>query len=568
MQKSEILRFLTRNPLLFILILLGSVLSLGLIFPNGNYSCIGTHCTIGINRIYVTDSLWHIALAKTGFNSFPFTNPAQSGSLLQGYNWLLDYIIFLFAKLGIPELVSFYKIVPVVVAVFLPVVIIKLGLRYNKSPLYIACLLFFGYFGSSLGPILSLYHYGTLFNSSLWQYPSSLVLQSGTIYYNLQFAASLVLVILSLCYLNRKPTLKTTLIVSLCVFFATGFKFYGGLVIVTIFTVHNMLLLIRDKKVNFLSLALPLVALLISILIFYDPLHSTATGSIFNVAPLAPSQKMIEERLLFYSEYLANARYYLYASGSFSPRLVLIEVYSVLLFFMFNFGSRVFAVGKYLLDAIRGKVLDDDYSLLMTIAVCFVFPLVFVQKGDWFNTMQLLFYGVFLSNILAAKYLYALLTKKTFPSLLLALFIVALTIPANIDQIRFWNPEQIVISEEELSALAFLQNQPKGAVLTNKEEGDLRIPAFSSQDLYVGHIQQLKITGIDFQKRLSRVAKLSQDKFCLRDVKTEFELDSFDAKYFYVDKSQVEFELIKYLVAGSKYSEIYRNQRIMIYAKN
>ena len=308
LKNDRVLSFLRKYPLFLLLIVSGAFITLSVIFPIGDYRCFSGECGAGFLPSYRSDSFWHLALARYAFHSLPFANPAQTGSPLQGYNFLSDFIIYLLSFSGLSVVFIYAKVMPLAFQFIFPYLLIRYGLSKSKNPFYIFSLLFFGYFGSSFAYLLTLYHNGNIYGSSFWQYPSVLALQSGNMLHNMQFANSLLCLLAAVAFLREKVSPKKLLVICLLIFLAVGFKLYGGILACIMFGVKELADFFQQKKIRqfIFHIGAYVFTFLLAIVVFYDPLHSTASGAIFSAAPLAFSQKMIEEPRLLYLKNLTN----------------------------------------------------------------------------------------------------------------------------------------------------------------------------------------------------------------------------------------------------------------------
>ncbi|MBI3619814.1 hypothetical protein HY214_01560, partial [Candidatus Roizmanbacteria bacterium] len=261
-----------------------------------------------------------------------------------------------------------------------------------------------------------------------------------------------------------------------------------------------------------------------SVLLFYNPLSSVKTGSALVASPFAIVHAMIEERSLIYLPKLVNARYYLYTIG-WGPRLLAIELFSTVLFFLFNFGTRTAGLLYAFLLIIRKKSSIFDLTLFLTVVFAATLPVIFIQKGIWWNTIQFFYYATFIANYFTAKLLARLLTGKKMVFLVLVAVIVGLTIPENFDIIQGFNVLRpySYIPQSELEALRFLKKRPSGVVFASPWEQVTKerlrttplyeavdsgyVAAYSAHQLYYADSHVLSIIGVDFKKRQERITK-------------------------------------------------------------
>jgi hypothetical protein len=152
----------------------------------------------------------------------------------------------------------------------------------------------------------------------------------------------------------------------------------------------------------------------------------------------------------------------------------------------------------------------------------FVFPLLFLQRGTPWNTIQFFYYTQFILGVFTAVYLSKVLDFKKLRIYLgfsISCLVFLLTIPTTIDTLRHYLPSRppAMISTEELSALAFLSRQPSGVVFTPPTQANPYAPAprplylyestayvsaFSHHPVYLEDTVNLDITGYAWKDRL------------------------------------------------------------------
>lgn len=512
--------YIKKHKILFLIIISAFFFHLSLIFPSGSYYCFSQKCGYFFAGYHAHDSIWHLAVSEVAFNTFPFQAPNYAGGMLYGYNFLMDFFVFILTKFGIPGIISFFKILPIIWFFLFTYAIVILGRKIKNSPLFTAILAFFLFFGGSFGYFLTLYHKQTPFGSE-----GILAMQSAHMLYNMQFAFSLVVFLTVLILLkNKTVSFKKMLALGFLVFLNLGLKFYGG--IISGFTVFSFIFLnyLKRKNLNELIKYFLILGLfvLLAVIIFYDPFYSFKQGKVFIFSPFAIVHSIIEEPNLFYLKNLVNARYFLYNYG-WGPRLLTIELFSVFIYVFFNFGTRFFGLLYFAFKLFKRKISLFDLNIFLSILFSIIISVLFIQKGVWWNTVQFFYYAIFLANIFISQFVYELILKGKY-GILLALAIFLLTIPINIDFILglLQFPKSAYISKNEITALRFLKNQPAGIVLAplyNKNNKSLfnepyplyavsdtsYVAAFSKKQLYIANEQQLDILRINYQDRLKNL---------------------------------------------------------------
>lgn len=570
--------YIKKNLKLLFIVLAGFVFLMMTILPSGSRFCYQGQCGMFFWGANGHDGIWHLSLISTAFKQFPFIIPIYKNGLLAGYNYLMDFSLYLLTLLGFSPQFLFFKLVPIVWFIGFCYLLILLGRKIINNTTFIFWLLFFSFFGSSFTFLLPLYH-----NGSIWGASSLVSMQSGQVLTNIQFALSLVgLLIIFYIFKTKKLNYIWICVLGLLLFLNLGLKFYGGFVSAASIYIFLFLEYIGSKdrfkfkyilntaaKYSILSLFV-----VFAIIMFYDPFHSFKSGSTFIFSPLAVIHPMIEEPALFYWLKMANARYYLYSKG-FGMRLFLIELFSVGLFLFFSLGLRIFAVIEIGIKIFKKTITKFDLTIILAAFASFLFLILFVQKGDWWNVIQFYYYTLFILNIYTALFVYRLL--KLIRSKVVKIFfigvIIALTLPGNLDILKTFShfPAQVYVPDAELQALAFLKKQPKGVVLTQQQNKSLTkagginpivyaedsayISAFSSKQTYKNDVIVLNNMSIDYKKRLERLK--SFDCTIIDEVTYIYEVKSVTDDFF-INCVSPEQEKLK---------KIFENNEVIIYKR-
>lgn len=566
----KVVEYIKKHKILLIVIITAFLLHMLVIIPSGSYYCYQDKCGLFFWGVHGHDGIWHIALVNSAFNSIPFLIPTYGGALLSGYNALLDYIIFLVSKIGINPLFLYFKILPLIwFFVFLYIAII-FARKIKNSHIFTLFFLFFIFFGSSFGYLITLFK-----NGNIWQSGGLFSMQAIQTLTNLQFAYSLIFLLVILLLIMRKTiNIKNIFILSILVFIQFGLKFYAGIISSFLVGLYCLNLFLKQKyRLGFYQLVSLVLFGLLSIFLFYDPISSLQSGSTFIFKPFALVYPVIEDPSLFYLKNITNARYYLIEQNKLSPRLIAIEAFSLLLFLFFNFGTRILGFIYLIFKSVKKKVEEIEVYVFLTILFSVFLTIFFIQKGEWWNTIQFFYYALFLSNIFISKLLYELIKSKKIIGIITSLIIIIATIPVNIDILKSFVkfPSQYYISKDEINILNKLKDQPQGIVLTqlydkkayyNEKtlpssfslyDDTSYIPAFSGKQVYLADLMQLRILGIDYGDRLESVEK--GDCGILKDV-----------KYVYYIKKQKTRLFKKCLKAWSpKLKKIYENKFAILY---
>jgi len=182
--------FIKKNKVLSLLIIVGFFAHLLISFPSGSNYCFGSFCGLYFWGAHDHDAIWHLAVIETAFSQWPPRHPVFAGAILSGYNIFLDLVIFILAKTGIPTIIWYFKILPIIWFFLYTFLSLKLAEKINKSYWFKVFFLFFNYFGGSFGLFFTLYHKKSIFGSS-----SMMASQSLLSLVNLQYAFSLIFIL-------------------------------------------------------------------------------------------------------------------------------------------------------------------------------------------------------------------------------------------------------------------------------------------------------------------------------------------------------------------------------------
>ena len=532
--------FLRKNLSLLILVILGSwCLSLpmaksGLVYPFG----------MGFWGPNGHDGIWHLALINQ-LKNFSLNNPVFSGTRLTNYHFGFDLIIALLSRLTtISPLVLYFQAVPLIMAVLIGVLTYKFVYNWLSSKCSAWWAVFFVYFGGSWGWILG------RGESTFWANQSI----SGLI--NPPYGLSLIVLLVGLIKLvdYLKNPDKKNLIIS-CVLFGLliQIKVYAGIVAIGSLGCLSLLSLkfyrAKFKGIFHLFFGSFLVALIV-----FLPFNLKAS-SLLVFSPLWFSRSMIafSDRLGWFK--LENARIAYFHSGKWFKWL-LAEGLALAIFIFGNLGTR--AVGFFYGGFVwkKRKINPIELVLFSALTISLVLPLLFIQKGNPWNTIQFFYYFQFLMAVFTGVTIGNVFGKTgKLKKVAVGIILIILTLPTTIitlknDYLPSRPPSRISI--EELEGLNFLKNQPAGSVLSYPFNSDWRykfsepkplyayettayISALSAHQTFLEDEMNLEITGFDWQARRkdSQLFFLTADQLWGRTFLQENEI-----RYIYLVKGQ------------------------------
>ena len=459
------------------------------------------------------DGVWHEALVGQLLRGIPPINPGFAGADLANYHYFYDAFVALLSKLTfLDPRYLLYAVVPFFTSIFLGQAIYFFSYRLFKNRTTAIVSLFFLYFGSSFGWVL-----GVLRGTEIGGESAFWANQPVSMNLNPPFALSLLL--LSILFLvilsySKKASFVKGIFIALITGILIGVKVYAG------FVALGALCLVAVKRYVFdkdsLIIFFALVASAISFFIY--KFTSSGASSLVIVQPFWLIDTMIDagDRVGIVQ---VSARRFMYLADKKVFHYLLLQIFSVGLFFVGNLGTRLVA----LLNIKRPiKVSDIHLYLCSAMFLAAIPPLIFVQKGNGWNIVQFFYYFLFIAGIYAANGL-ALMWQKSGWKKALAIFILILTPISSIATFRSYlypNPPAY-LSQKEYEALSYLAAQEYGTVLVHPYVRGMResfsdpyilpvyadtayVSAHSGHSVYIEDVEQQIILNVDYESRLKK----------------------------------------------------------------
>ncbi len=518
------------------------------------------------------DGVWHVALANQIKNGLPPENPVFSGEVLKNYHYLYDLLIATTSSLSFistEDLV--FRFFPILFSILLGLGVVSfisnLPLKFEKIKNTISLYLiplYFVYFAGSFGWVVTWIKERVLSGeSSFWAN------QSISFNLNPPFAISFILVIASLLLISKLNTRQWGMIAvsGMLLGGLIGFKAYSSILIfISVFIL--MIFQFFRKKIYLIF-----VLLLGSILSLGIFIPNFKISQNFLFAPLWLVHTMIDTPDRIGWIRLSGARSaYLQRGEMF--KFFLVESLGVFLFFIGNLGVRFFVlIGLLYLKYLKNSLVFLTFCILI---FSFILPLLFIQIGTPWNTIQFFYYFLYFSAIYAGIFVAFIYLKL--PSILNILLLGFILILAPINSVAvakgyLYPLPHTYISSGELKGLDFLQEQEKGIVLTYPYESSTKIKlsdplplfaydtssyvsAFSEKPVFLEDEVQNEILGIDYKKRRIQ----SKEFFASKGEAKSFLTDN-GIEYIYIPKFYNSF------LDGENYKVLFENEDVIIYSK-
>ncbi len=468
------------------------------------------------------DGIWHISLIES-LSRGSWQMPTFAGESLKNYHIGFDLLVAILHRLtGVGVVSLYFQAVPPILALLIGVLTYKFVYLWTHSLKASFWSTFFVYFGGSWGWVITFLRGEGLGGESMFwsqQAISTLI--------NPPFALSLVFILAGLIFLIKfRRSGKILNFILSVLFFGTliQIKAYAGILTIIGLFVVSFFEIVKEKKFRTLSIALS--SLIISVLLIL-PLDRTS-GSLLIFVPFWFLETMmgLTDRLGWLRFYSAMTNY---RAGGVWVKAIPAYLIAFAIFWVGNMGTRMtkeFLVFKWVRNW-KGVGLIEVFIMTVILAGVSI-PMLFLQKGTPWNTIQFFYYSLFFSSILAGIAFSSVLEKtKATPNRFIKVgLIILLTIPTTIGTLGQYLPGRppSMISNEEIHALSFLSKEPYGVVLTfpfdrakAKEaepfpprplylyESTAYVSAFSDKPTFLEDEVNLDITGYDWKGRRAEV---------------------------------------------------------------
>lgn len=497
--------FKKRNNLIFLgVIIIGTVFQTlptfrsGLTYPYG----------LGLWGPNTHDGVWHIALINQLVKAVPPENPIFSGVSVKNYHFFYDILIACtnyLTQLSITDLV--FRFYPILFSMLLGIGTYYLMTNIYKKTLAMILSLYLIYFAGSFGWIveyIKVRHLGG--ESAFWAN------QSISFNLNPPFAISLIIVIAIFYLLSFDRVQKSFVPLVILCGVLLPFKAYAAVLILTTLLIISI---IRRS----IQIGAVFITSVISSYLFFISNFSLGDKLIL-FSPFWFIHSMIDS-----PDRVGWVRVSLMRNTGFEKgnwlKVILAELISLTIFILGNLGTRLFA-----LPALLGFKYIVRREILLSISIfsllSFVIPILFIQAGNPWNTIQFLYYGLYSLALIAGTVLSNFLTKfnnffaKVF--ILMILIITPINSWATANGYLSYQPHAL-ISSQEIEALEFLSKQKDGIVLIYPYDPKLKtkitepwplyaydstayVSALSKKPSYLEDEGQNQILLTDYKKRL------------------------------------------------------------------
>ncbi|HWS49335.1 MAG TPA: hypothetical protein VN174_04775 [Candidatus Methanoperedens sp.] len=495
------------------------------------------------------DGIWHLSLINHIDNPLKINMPIFSGESLKNYHPFFNILIAYLSKYTfIDSSIWLFQIFPTLSAIIFLYFSFLLGWKLSKSFFGGLLLVILNSISNSLGWIVNLIRFGTLDGESLFW-----AMQSPSNQLNPPFMLSILLILILIYILktNKASKISIFLILSLLPII----KVYSAIPAYIIFFFYVL------KNRTYLKTLL--MSLLFALILFFQ--YNSNSASLIKFQPFWFINSMMESKDRLFLPKIANIRYTLEASNRIGPRLIVYYLATLSIFLVGNFSWRLLSVKEF----------KKNKAIFVSILICTLIPILFVQKGTTWNTIQFLYYALFLANIPLSQYLSK---HRHLAYLVIILSLIPLygSLPNYLGKIP-----PTAISKEEFRALSFLKQQPSGNVLTYPydpylKESFLKTPlpiyayettsyvaAYSGHSTFLEDEMNLDNSSFDWRSRRQE----AEDFFTQKDkYQNRGTLVNNKINYIYLPK--IYLKNIPEFTSEMSLTPIFDNSEIVIYKVN
>ena len=531
------------------------------------------------------DGLWYVSLIRAIGKGIPPITPVFSGATIQNYHYLVDILMGEFYRIYnfFSPYDLYFRFFPVLFSFLLGTSVFSFMSRW-KNRIIGYWSVFFTYFVGSFGFVVTYLQSGKIFGgeTAFW------VSQLNTVVANPPHVSAMILLcsfLLSFIMFIKYRSKDWFIICVLIGLVVAGFKVSGGAVLVAGLGVAAFFEIVRKRKFGAMLMFLILLASNFLTLHLISP--NAVSFLIFEPWWFIRTMVVVKLGLIDWElrrqTYLAVGRFTSYL------RIIQLEGTAFLIFVVGNLGVRILGLPVIARNILRFRknIFESpiDTFLLSAAFVGFLVPMLFLERGIAWVSIQFMQYVLLITGFYSAIFIYFIL-KKIKPvaiKLIFILIVVIFSIPTVIgNYVEFYgSPPNAVISNNEISALTFLKenSKPNDIIMTppfNKyAKTDYKknplpiyawfstayVSALTDRTTFLDCEEQLRAMGYDIDARLAEEVKF----FSQKDFKFNRNfLTTNDIAYIYVQTPR------KYSLQeeDNNLTKVFSNDEVSIYKVN
>lgn len=444
----------------------------------------------------VHDSVWHISLIQNLQSSIPPIHPSSEDVILTNYHYFYDIFLAGFDKFStIPVFILYYQFSVIFLSFFIIFSAYLLGNKIGGK--WIGYYLVgFTIFVGSFAYLIPYFNPGqTWHESSFWVSQTLVMIVNPQIIFTIAITYLFIYLLLSLINIDfkSKDYYKFHGLIILLTATSLGFKSYSWVILSSIYAFYLLVELIKNK--SFKTIKIGLLYIFVSLPIVW--LITRFKNGSFFYEPFWFTNSMIESSdRVNYLEWKFLQDHYLFKKNWL--RFYEIEIKKILIFYLGNLGIRsIFLLTPIFIFFDKNKK-RDNLSLYLIFGFLFssIFPLLFLQKGTVWNSIQFWYYALIFANVLAVKLIARILNNKSKKiAIFFTLIIFLLAVPTSIKTMSDKNKTPFKLGSEEVNYLNTFSN--KDYVLICPDDSVFfqtsLVNSLTDAKVYLANVEQLKL---------------------------------------------------------------------------
>lgn len=464
------------------------------------------------------DGSWHIALMNQMEKGWPIQNPAFAGERLVNYHFFSDIAPMYFNYLlKLPSLDLYFRFFPLFYSVIFGSLAFLFGRKLTGSFWGGFWSFIFADFAGSFGYILTFLKDRTIGGESIFwsSQPQSTIGNPPQI--------SALILLLAFFYFFSIYLEKRSKVIFLSLLLIGGtlitFKVYAGIALLGGLGVCGLWQTIRERKFGLLFLFTGSAAL--SAILFFPNTAKSTSLLVFEPWWYIRTLVVAPDRL---DKIEWELRRQTYIAENNLKRVIQLELQAFLIFFFGNLGMRFLGLTllpKYLKSFFSNYL---NQLLLSIILISFLFPMLFIQKGDTAGTSQFFQYYLLVFGLLGTQAILLLgaKIKPQLPKIIFGFLIILIAVPTQIGLLaNFYQrgrPLATVYSHEREALLFLKNNTPENSIILTplfnrylKSDSptppiygwsdSVYVAAFSERSVYLADEEQVANLGYRYQDR-------------------------------------------------------------------
>lgn len=425
------------------IVIVGSFSFLGLMFFSGWETPTGIQF-IGTNA---TDGVRHLAYIKNLIDTFPPQHPVLAGTPLRGFHYFYDFLLGKFASFfpfTIRDL--YFRLFPLLISLLYGAGFYVFTSYMTNTKKVRRFVLFFAYFSQSSAFIFLFFNRTIDITASALVQPIGLIVNPFTVF-------SLPILLLGIAYIPKiRDNKKYIPLVALFLGILSEIKIYCGLIGIAALVFYVVLVILKEKKINW-NYVITLVVTACITIITYFPNNLGAGGLVF--APLLFYRHYMEQDL--FNSWHWEIKRTIYSEHHNYIRIILLYGEAFGVFWLLSLGSQLLMLFG-IPQIIRRKFWQQQYNLLILVMI--IVPIVigslFIQTVSPFDTVQFFWIMMSLLSIPAGIVVGMLLEKRgKITQIVITVFIIVCSVPGFLAiEYQYLHPTNpLLISHQEVNIL-------------------------------------------------------------------------------------------------------------------